>query len=181
MKKIFTALVVLALLGVYYWIEISKIELRDAGVMPTLDHLEANADGELWGLFYRVRATIIDGQSASFSIPAKLRALEGELISLEGAAAFRVEGARLLDEEHVALACFDLMPLLSMTYGCDTMPDVEMRWTIVVSLRESWILSREEMIDAKVRVRGRFRIDTSQPYNAAFFIDDALASLVGDQ
>jgi len=180
LKKFVTALLVIAILAFFYWIEINKISLKDAGALPTLDNLESNADGALWDLFYRVRVAIIDGRSASFSIPAQLQALEGENISLKGAAAFRGDGARISDQEHVAVRFFDLVPLAGMTYGCDTLPDIEMRWTIVVNLRREWILSREEMIDAGVRVQGRFRIDTTQPYNAAFFIDDATAVLADE-
>lgn len=175
MKKFAVALLVIATLAALYWIEINKIELRDAGVMPTLDNLKSDPDGALWDLFYRVRASIIDGQSASFSIPAQLQALEGETITLKGAVAFRGDGARIVDQNFVAISLFDLVPLIGMTYGCDTLPEIEMRWTIVVNLCEEWILSRAEMIGAEATVQGRFRIDTSQPYNAAFFIDDAVA------
>jgi hypothetical protein len=180
LKKFVTALLVIAVLAILYWIEISKIELRDAGLMPTLDNLENDSNGALWDLFYRVRVTIIDGRRASFSIPSQLKSMDGELISIQGAVAFRGDGARIFDDEYVAVSFFDIVPLTGMTYGCDTMPDVEMRWTIVANLSKEWILSREEMIDARAKVQGRFRIDTSQPYNAAFFIDEAKAELISE-
>ena len=178
MKKFLIVFAVGIILTALYLVEFAKIEVRSTGGLLTLDNLEHDSSGELWDLFYKVRATIIDGQSASFDIPPELEALAGRTIIIKGAAAFRGEGSGIADNEHVAITFFDLMPLVSMTYGCEILPEISMRWTVVVSLRDEWILSREEMIDAEVLVRGRFRIDTAQPYNAAFFIDDAVAELV---
>ncbi len=178
MKKMVISLAAVLLLAALYLAELGKIAYRDAGGMPTLDDLERRSDGALWDLFYRVRVTIIDGQSADFAIPAALRELDGSEIDISGAVAFRGDGARPLGSNRVAVAFFDLVPLLSMAYGCDILPELAMRWTLVVRPAEEWTLTREEMIEAEVRVRGRFRIDASEPYNAAFFIDDAAVELV---
>ena len=181
MKRAVIFLAAGVLLAALYLVEMNKIGVREEtdGVL-TLDDLQEDASGELWDLFYKVRVVIIDGQSASFDIPAALKEREGELMEICGFAAFRGDGARPVDGQRVAVLFFDLMPLLSMTYGCEITPEVSMRWTLVVNLREEWVLTREEMINAEVSVRGRFRIDTSRPYNAAFFIDDATSQLVND-
>jgi hypothetical protein len=39
------------------------------------------------------------------------------------------------------------------------------------------IFNRNEMMDAKVKVSGIFKIDTSNPFEAAFFIENANAKL----
>ena len=179
-KKIVAVLLFSALLTGLYVIELSKIQVRESDRTLNLDELESNASGKLWDLFYRVRVKIIDGRSAAFDMPAELLELNGEEIELEGAVAFRSEGNRFVDNNHIAVAYFDLLPLVTLTYACDIAPDVYMRWTVVVSLRDEWVLTREQMIDAEVAVRGRFRIDTSEPYNAAFFIDDAKAVLLDE-
>ncbi len=180
MKKFLTALTLALLLTALYWVEYSKIRVDQSAGALTLDNLERARSGELWDLFYRVRVTLVDGNSADFKLPAELRALEGQRISLSGAAAFRSDGARALDAERVAIRFFDLLPLVALAYGCDNLPDVAMRWTIVVTPRDEWVLIRSAMIDAEVAVEGVFRIDTSQPYNAAFFMDDATVDLIGE-
>ena len=178
MKKILIFLAAGFILAALYFIEISKIELRDAGVMPTLDDVSADKDTQLWDSFFKVRADLIDGNRATFSIPDNLRELDGDPIRLKGAIEFRTEGSRWAGENHVAVSCFEILPLLSMTYCKDVLPDVEMRYTIIVNLKDEWTLSREDMIRAEALVEGRFRIDTSNPYYAAFFIDDAVVELV---
>lgn len=180
LKKFLTALTLALLLTALYWVEYSKIRVDQSAGALTLDNLERARSGELWDLFYRVRVTLVDGNSADFKLPAELRALEGQRISLSGAAAFRSDGARALDAERVAIRFFDLLPLVALAYGCDNLPDVAMRWTIVVTPRDEWVLIRSAMIDAEVAVEGVFRIDTSQPYNAAFFMDDATVDLIGE-
>lgn len=178
MKKTVIVLASGLLLAALYLAELGKIEYRGAEGLPTLDALESRRDGGLWDLFYRVRVNIIDGQSADFDLPAPLRALHGRDMAISGAVAFRGDGARPVGSNRVAVAFFDLVPLLSMAYGCAILPELSMRWTIVVTPADEWILTREEMIDAEACVRGRFRIDTSEPYNAAFFIDDAVVELI---
>ena len=178
MKKTLIFLASGLLLAVLYLAELGKIEYRDAEGIPTLDALESRRDGDLWDLFYRVRVKILDGRSADFDLPAPLRELHGRDIEISGAVAFRGDGARPVGSNRVAVAFFDLVPLLSMAYGCEILPELSMRWTIVVTPAAEWILTREKMIEAEARVRGRFRIDTSEPYNAAFFIDDAAVELI---
>lgn len=53
-----------------------------------------------------------------------------------------------------------------------------MRWTILVQLKEPWLLRYDEMIDAEVSVKGTFRIDDSKPYESVFYLDNATAELV---
>jgi len=177
-KRSLIAIPLALLLAALYWVEYNKIRVDQSSNALTLDHLQRDSSGELWDLFYRVRATLIDGNSADFRMPAALLALEGRRISLSGAAAFRGDGSRAFDAERVAIRFFDLLPLVTLAYGCDNLPDVAMRWTVVVTPRTEWVLTRIEMIDAEVAVQGRFRIDPSQPYNAVFFIDDATVDLI---
>jgi hypothetical protein len=179
MKKKLIIFGSVVLLCALYYAEFRKIRIESEAEELSLDNLEHAEGGELWDLFYKVRATIIDGRSATFEIPDDLRKLEGEQIELSGAIAFRSEGSRIVDSNHVGVTYFDLVPLLNITYGCDIVPDQVMRWTIVVNLEREWILTRTEMINAEASVRGRFRIDTSEPYNAAFFIDSAQVALLG--
>jgi hypothetical protein len=178
MKKTLAVLVSGLLLAALYLAEFGKIAYRDAQGMPTLDALELRGDGALWDLFYRVRVKIIDGQSAAFDLPAALRELHGREMTISGAVAFRGDGARAVGSNRVAVTLFDLVPLPGMAYGCEILPELSMRWTIVVAPAQEWTLTREQMIEAEARVRGRFRIETSDPYNAAFFIDDAAVELL---
>jgi hypothetical protein len=66
---------------------------------------------------------------------------------------------------------------LGLAQACELQPDVAMRWTIRVDLATPLILNRNEMIDARITVSGIFKIDTSNPYEAAFFIENARAKL----
>ena len=67
--------------------------------------------------------------------------------------------------------------------GGDTLhlPEVAMRWTVRVNLQDDWLLSNTDMIDARVKVIGFFRIDTQKPYEAAFFLDNAKVELLQEE
>lgn len=169
----------LALLGgvaALYFFELSQLRLVPATSLPSLDDIESGDLTRLWEKFYRVRAHIIDGQSASFDIPPDLQALAGETITLKGAVDFFSNGC-VEQGGKIAIRSFILVPTLDIVDSSDIVPEVEMRWTVIVDLRDEWVLSREEMICAEATVTGRFRIDTSHPYDAAFFIDGARCEL----
>jgi hypothetical protein len=168
---------VVVVLAVLYFIEMSKVKTGGVNNMPTLDNLATDEISANWDLFYKVRATIIDGQSASFSIPNELKDKEGKRLKLAGAVVFRGNGCTLIDNEKTSVSYFFLMPTLGLARACELQPDEAMRWTIRVDLATPWILNRNEMIDAEATVTGIFKIDTSKPYEAAFFIESATADL----
>jgi hypothetical protein len=168
---------VVLLLGVLYFIELSKVKIDKVSNMPTLDNLASDEISANWDLFYKVRATIIDGQSASFSIPNGLKDKVGKRLKLAGAVVFRGNGCTMIDNEKTCVNYFFLLPTLGLARACELQPDVAMRWTIRVDLATPWILNRNEMIDTEVTVAGIFKIDTSKPYEAAFFIENATADL----
>jgi hypothetical protein len=164
-------LVVIAVAGLYL-IEISKINTSNSDTVPTLDQLKIDNSARNWDDFYRVRANLIDGQSAEFSIPENLKEKEGSELELNGACVFFSPGCK----EHggdVAVHSFFLLPTLGLAIACEHLPDVAMRWTIKLNLKNDWIVSRTDMIDALVKVKGTFRIDKSKPYEAAFFMDNS--------
>ena len=170
-------LFVIVLLAILYAIELSKVKTEGVNNMPTLDNLATDEISANWDLFYQVRATIIDGKSASFSIPDELKNKHGERLKLAGAVVFRGNGCTLIDNEKTRVNYFFLMPTLGFARACELQPDVSMRWTIRIDLATPWILTRNEMIDAEATVNGIFKIDTSKPYEAAFFIESATADL----
>ncbi len=168
---------VVALLIALYIIEISKVKTEGESNMPTLDNLITDEISKNWEPFYKVRATIIDGQSANFSIPEELKDREGKEIKLSGAVVFFGNGCEIIDSYSTRVNSFFLLPTLGLAQACVLQPEVAMRWTIKVNLAEPWILSRDEMINAETEVSGIFRIDTSKPYDAAFYIENAYAKL----
>ena len=170
-------LFVIFILAALYFIEISKVKTDGVNKMPTLDNLPTDEISANWDLFYKVRATITDGQSASFSIPDELKNKEGKRLELTGAVVFRGNGCTMVDNEKTSVNYFFLMPTVGLARACELQPDEAMRWTIRVDLARPWILTRNEMIDAKATVAGIFKIDTSKPYEAAFFIESATADL----
>jgi len=170
-------ILVVVLLAALYFIEISKVKTDGVNNMPTLDNLATDEISANWDLFYKVRATIIDGQSASFSIPDELKDKEGKMLKLAGAVVFRGNGCTMVDSEKTSVNYFFLMPTVGLARACELQPDEAMRWTIRVDLATPWILTRNEMIDAEATVVGIFKIDASKPYEAAFFIEGATADL----
>ena len=103
--------------------------------------------------------------------------VHGKEFELSGAVIFRGNGCELIDKDNTRVNFFFLVPTLGLAQACELQPDVAMRWTIRVDLATPLILNRNEMIDARVTVSGIFKIDTSNPYEAAFFIENALAKL----
>jgi len=176
-KNWLIVLFVLIVLVALYFIEISKIDTGRGNSMPTLDHLQTDEVSESWAPFYKVRATIIDGQSASFSIPKKIKDNEGKEIQLTGAMVFRSNGCEFVDDNTIRVNYFFLLPSLGLADACEIQPSISMRWTIRVNLATPVILTRVEMMDAEAKVSGIFNIDTSKPYEAAFIIENATAEL----
>jgi len=170
-------ILVVVLLAVLYFIEMSKVKTEGVNNMPTLDNLATDEISANWDLFYKMRATIIDAQSASFSIPDELKDKEGKRLKLAGAVVFRGNGCIMIDNEKTSVNYFFLMPTIGLAWACELQPDEAMRWTIRVDLATPWILTRNEMIDAEATVAGIFKIDASKPYEAAFFIESATADL----
>ncbi len=176
-KKWLIILSVIALLAVLYFIEFSKVKTEKVNNMPTLDNLQTDEISRNWDPFYKVRATIIDGQSARFSIPDEIKNNEGKQIELFGAVIFRGNGCTMIDSNRTSVKYFFLLPTLGLARACELQPDVAMRWTIRVNLAIPLILNRNQMIDAMAKVTGVFKIDTSKPYEAAFIIENASAEL----
>ena len=170
------ALFVLIIIAALYFIEFSKINKSD-GNMPTLDNLQTDETSQNWDLFYKVRATIVDGQSANFSIPDELKELEGTKISLLGAAVFFGNGCEMINDSTTKINSFYLYPTLGLAQSCVLEPDEAMRWTIMVNLKEPWVLTRNDMINTEAIVTGKFKIDTTKPYEAAFYLENATANL----
>jgi len=170
-------LFVIFIVAALYFIEISKVKTDGGNNMPTLDNLQTDEVSANWDLFYKVRATIIDGQSASFSIPEELKERVGGEIKLSGAIIFRGNGCEMIDSDKTRVNFFFLVPTIGLAQACELQPEEAMRWTIRVDLATPLILNRNEMIDTQVTVSGVFKIDTSNPYEAAFFIENANAKL----
>ena len=103
--------------------------------------------------------------------------VEGEEMSLTGAAVFFGNGCKTADDR-IAVHSFFLLPTLGLAEACVLQPDVAMRWTVQVNLNQNWIIDRNDMIGAMVRVTGTFRIDTQKPYEAAFFLEKARAKII---
>lgn len=111
-KKCLVILVMVCLMAALYFIELSKVELWGNSSMPTLDHLVTNEISKNWEHFYKVRANIIDGQSAKFSIPKEIRNFDGKEIELSGAAVFRGNGCVLINEQQTKIDYFFLLQTL---------------------------------------------------------------------
>lgn len=167
--------VVLMIAGLYL-VEISKIPTGVRSNLATLDDLEETETAAAWEPFYHVRATLIDGQSAQLTVPNELRSREGQEMELTGATVFFGNGSERKGDT-VTISQFYLLPSLGLAQACEIQPDIEMRWTILVQLKEKWILHRDDMIDAMTTVKGIFRIDASNPYDGCFFLDNAAAEL----
>jgi hypothetical protein len=182
MKKWGIAILIIGLIAGLYFIEFSKIETDNTLIeaMPSLDNLEVTEAARNWDKFYRVRATIIDGQTAEFSIPRDLRELEGKVMKLNGAAVFFSPDCREVDDK-IAVSSFFLYPTLGLANACEHLPEVAMRWTIRINLKEDWYISRTDMIDVLVNVNGKFRIDTNKPYESAFFLENAKVEFASEE
>lgn len=174
MKKWGITLLIIAIIGALYFIEFSKIESSNESInaMPTLDNLDFNTAAKNWEDFYKVRATIIDGQNADFNIPKNLQKAINTEMELSGAAVFFSPGCKMVGDK-IAVSSFYLYPTIGLANACVHLPEVAMRWTIRINLENDWLLSRTDMIDASVKVKGNFRIDNNKPYEAIFFIDNA--------
>jgi hypothetical protein len=170
-------LFVICLLAILYLVEMNKVKSGAENSLPTLDNLPTDETSKNWEQFYKVRATIIDGQSARFSIPDELRDNEGKKLKLTGAAVFFGNGCEMIDSNKTRVNYFFLLPSLGLAQACVLQPDVAMRWTIRVNLANPWILSRNDMIDAEATVSGILNIDTSKPFEAAFILENASAEL----
>lgn len=177
MKKWGIAVGTVMILGLLYVIEYSKINNTGEDQISTLDDLGSDNFGKTWDEFYRVRVEILDGQSARFNIPDRLKQKQDEIMELEGAVVFFSSACEDKGDK-IAVRSFFLYPTLGLANACEHLPEVAMRWTILVDLQNDWLLTREEMIQARARVKGKFRIDLSRPYDAAFFLDDSSVGLI---
>ena len=182
MKKWGIAILVLIVIAGLYFIEFSKIESGNdtSNAMPTLDELSFDNSSENWGDFYKVRANIINGQRAEFEIPKSLEQKTGQEMELKGAAVFFSPGCKFAGDK-IAVHSFFLYPTLGLANACSHLPEVAMRWTVRVNLQEDWLLANTDMIDARVKVKGFFRIDTQKPYESAFFLDSAKVELLPEE
>jgi len=176
MKRWIIPVVLLTAVAGLYLVEYSKIGFSGNSDFRTLDDLMHNEEAAAWEPFYRVRATLIDGQTARFSIPEALSLQQGEEMELSGAPVFFSTGC-VRTGDSVSVFRFYLLPSPGLAEACVIEPDIEMRWTVRVHLRKPWLLHRDEMIKATARVKGRFSIDTSEPYDGVFFLEDAAAVL----
>jgi hypothetical protein len=176
-KKWWIAGVIIAFVVVLYVIEFSKIEINPGDTYLSLDNLETLESDQQWAPFYRVRAEIIDGQSAKFKIPKELLKAEGKEMELTGAAMFFSNGC-YAHGDSIAVQSMLLLPTLGLANACVHLPEVAMRWTILVNMKEDWLITRSDMIQSVVTVKGIFRIDTEKPYDAAFHMDQASARLI---
>lgn len=179
MKKWGIAIILVLVITALYFIEFSKIDSGNESIaaMPTLDNLDFSESAKNWDEFYKVRATIIDGQHATFDIPKELENKVGEEIAISGAAVFFSPGCKPF-EDKIAVHSLFLYPTLGLANACAHLPEVAMRWTIRINLKQDWIIKNTDMIDAEVQVKGIFRIDTNKPYESAFFIDKAQIELL---
>lgn len=171
------AVVILLIVAGLYGIELSKVPDSGNQNMATLDDLDATEADSVWGPFYHVRATLIDGHSARVSIPNELRRQEHHELALTGAAVFIGSGSERVGD-NVTITQFYLLPTLGLAQACETLPEIAMRWTILVQLKGPWMLRYDEMIDAEVSVNGTFRIDDSKPYESVFYLDGATAEII---
>lgn len=179
MKKWGVAILIIVVIAGLYFIEFSKIESGNKSIsaMPTLDDLNFDEAAKNWDDFYKVRATIIDGQTAEFDIPNNLQKTVGQKLELNGAAVFFSPGCKQVGDK-IAVHSLFLYPTLGLANACVHLPEVAMRWTIRINLEEDFLLSKTEMIDAEIKVKGTFRIDTGKPYESAFFLDNANMEII---
>jgi hypothetical protein len=177
LKKWIAGISLVLIVVVLYYAQYSKIGPGENIRIANLDELEKDSIGLAWEPFYRVRATIIDGRSAHFIIPESLEKKQGNIMELTGSPMFYGNGCRRV-EDSVTITEFFLVPSPGIAEACELQPDLEMRWTIRVHMKDSMVLHYEEMIDARIQVKGIFRIDTSKPYDAAFYLDDAVAQVL---
>ena len=175
-KWVFAIVIVLILIGLSV-VQFNKIDISGNVRIANLDDLKIDEAARVWEPFYRVRATIIDGQSARFSIPRELQEKEGKTIELTGAGVFYGSGCSRKNDS-ITVTDFFLLPSLGLAEACELQPDMEMRWTIRVYLKNKWVVHRDDMISMVSKVKGEFRIDTSKPYEAVFHIDNAIAEIV---
>lgn len=180
MKKWGIAILVIAMVVVLYIIEFSKITTEPGDTLLNLDEMEAGEAGRHWDPFYRVRATLIDGQTAEFKIPQELRKSVGKEMELTGAALFFSTGCYAAGDK-IAVRSMFLLPTLGLANACVHLPEIAMRWTLIVNLEEDWLITRNDMIQTMVTVKGIFRIDTSKPYDAVFYLDQAKADLITEE
>jgi hypothetical protein len=160
-----------------YLLQMSTIDYNSIQNIANLDDLKNDEAAAAWEPFYRVRATLLDGQSARFSIPNELSDKVGQDMELTGAAVFFGNGC-VREGDTITVSRFYLLPSLGLAQACEIEPDIEMRWTIRIHLKEHWILHRDDMINAMAKVKGRFRIDTSEPYDGVFFLEDATTPVI---
>ncbi len=182
MKKWGIAIVIGIVIAGLYYLEFSKIEGGNptSSALPTLDNLQFDEEAKNWEDFYKVRATIIDGQSAVFDIPKNLQKSVGKQMELTGAAVFFSSGCKKAGDK-ISVHSFFLYPTLGLANACVHLPEVAMRWTIRIHLEDDWLISRTDMIDARVKVNGTFRIDTQKPYESVFFLDHARVESIGNE
>ena len=176
-KRWIVSFVSLLIVAGLYLVEMSKIDYSSIQGIANLDELKSDEIASEWEPFYRVRATLLDGQSARFSIPNELRKKIGHDIELIGAPVFFGNGC-MREGDTITVSRFYLLPSLGLAQACEIQPDIEMRWTIRVHLKELWILHRDDMIKPMAKVKGRLRIDTSEPYEGVFFLDDAVTAII---
>lgn len=177
MKKWGVVTAIVAAIAVLYVIEFSKIDINHGDAFLSLDGIEHKPVGQHWDPFYRVRAEIIDGQTARFTMPKELKKAVGKEMELTGAAMFFSNGCRAAGDS-VAVKSMFLLPTLGLANACVHLPEIAMRWTILVHLEKEWLITRTDMIQAMVAVKGTFRIDTEKPYDAAFYLDHAKVRLI---
>lgn len=177
MKKWGIIVLLAGVITVLYLAEFRRVEFRGARELVDLDHLVADANAARWEPFYRVRATIIDGQTVRFNIPRELQQLDRQAMEMTGAALFTGTGCDRSGDT-VTIGSFFLLPSTGLVEACEIQPDMELRWTIAVNLRSPWILHYEEMIGAMVEVSGLFRIDTTRPFEPAFYLEGARSELI---
>lgn len=180
MKKLGVVIVVVAFVAVLYFIELGKVNLETTDSVPTLDNIIIDKAARNWDYFYRVRVNIIDGQTAEFSIPKDLKEKVGQEMEISGAAVFFSPGCTQKGDQ-IAVHSFFLYPTLGLANACEHLPEIAMRWTIRIYPEKDWLISRTDMIDAFVNVNGTFRVDTSKPYESAFFLDNAEVKLVSKE
>jgi len=168
-------LVAIILTGLYF-VEFKRMKDYSGAEALSLDNIRPQSVNEKWDAFYKVRAQILDGQSARLSIPAEIKSWEGQEIDLTGAGVFFGNGCSKT-AEGVAVHSFYLVPTPGIVEACEILPEIAMRWTILVTLENPWVIQRDDMIDAMVATRGLFRISTDKPYEAVFYLDKAEAKM----
>lgn len=175
-KKWIIGFILILIIGILYLAQMKDVEMGSNMQVANLDKLNRSEAGQAWEPFYRVRATIIDGHSARISIPKELIKRNGKEIKLTGAGVFYGNGC-MRDGDTITITDFFLLPSPGLAEACEIMPDIEMRWTVRVNLKNNWTVHYLDMIGMMATVKGRFRIDTSKPYEAVFYIDDAVAGI----